>query len=243
MNPMKKLLCAILAIALMLGLSACSWEQDEPPVNDNPVNEQPAEQPSQPDPEPADPEPVVDPQPETQIQLTPAELSEEEQRIIDLSAASRSLAIYDFTADEQLQKITAYAYQLADDGTWHRISAAGVTFNEPQGRLSIAFDLIGETVSLSVQGEQDTSRARHQRDNADDLSAQLDEEQLITVTEQRDEAAEIVYDEEIPMAIQGMSSDSAIASLSLDDYDNIPALLADGYQQAYALTLVFSAQE
>lgn len=246
MKLMKKILAVMIALMLLVTLAACAWEEEDPAVNNGDTE---IEQPTVPDenntPEenelndqPPDPEPVEEPV----MEMTPAELTDEEEQILSLVGLTNTIAIYDFTADDTLQVITAYAYELGEDGAWHRISGAGTYFSDPQGRLSVAFDLIGESITLSTQGENETNRTTHSREAYENLEEELAEAGIMTITEKRRSAAEIVYGEEILIAIQGMSSNREAESLSLSDFDNPQALLDAGYEQAYALTVVFSDQ-
>ena len=72
------------------------------------------------------------------------------------------------------------------------------------------------------------------------LEDELNEAGMMTITEKRQSTAEIVYGEEILIAIQGITSNHEAASLSVSDFDNPQALLDAGYERAYAVTIIFA---
>ena len=238
---MKKIFAGIVAIAMLFTLAACAWEEDDPIVDNEQSNTDQTNIPDDDNATASQPliqEPVEEPAPV--MEMTVADLTEEEERMTSLLGLAKNIFLYDFTVDDTLQKITAYAYELGEDNTWHRISGAGTYFSEPTGRLALAFDLIGEKISLSTQGESETNRATHVRDDYSTLEDELNEAGMMTITEKRQSTAEIVYGEEILIAIQGITSNHEAASLSVSDFDNPQALLDAGYERAYAVTIIFA---
>lgn len=238
---MKKIFAVIVAIAMLFTLAACAWEEDDPIVDNAQTN---TDQPNISDEDniiadqPLIQEPVEEPAPV--MEMTVADLTAEEERMTSLLGTDKSVSLYDFTVDDTLQKITVYAYELGEDGTWHRISGAGTYFTEPTGRLALSFDLIGESITLSTQGKSETNHTTHVRDDYGTLEDELNEAGMMTITEKRQSAAKIVYGKEIPVAIQGITPNYEAASLSISDFDNPQSLLDAGYECAYAVTIIFA---
>ena len=128
--------------------------------------------------------------------LEPAQLTQEEQNIADLLGASAEHPIFDFTVDESVQSLQINTYVLSN-GKWELISGGGgQAFSDPQGRIALGFDKIAEGVRVAVQSENTIGSTSYTYDPGEEF------EGMGCATSFLSSQTEIVYEQEIPLAVQ-----------------------------------------
>lgn len=164
--------------------------------------------------------------------LEPAQLTQEEQNIADLLGASAEHPIFDFTVDESVQSLQINTYVLSN-GKWELISGGGgQAFSDPQGRIALGFDKIAEGVRVAVQSENTIGSTSYTCDPGEEF------EGMGCATSFLSSQTEIVYEQEIPLAVQIVTAKNQITSYAVDFFSR-PEEYA-GYEHVYAITVRFS---
>ena len=132
---------------------------------------------------------------------------------------------YQFTTDDSVNYMAVRAYEL-DNGEWKQLCELGRTSVEPGvNRVSMAFDRIPE--GFSVSGDTYT------------MGASKDMANLGCATTMLDSKTEIVPGEELPLAIQSLTSEDTVRSCLLEDFYDVEKLRSLNYDHIYAVTIYF----
>lgn len=167
--------------------------------------------------------------------IAPAELTQKEKNIAELLGSDGQPLIFDFTADDSLQSITIHIYELKN-GSWELFSGGGnYAFSDSQGRIALSFDKLPYGFRTAVQNQEGTllSSSHHapaQAQKLDDMS---------WTTSSLGEKQEIVYEQEIPLLIQIITSKNEVTSYIVDYFHHPEEYEKLGYEHVYAITARF----
>ena len=170
------------------------------------------------------------------LYIEPAQLTEEEEKIADLLGVGDNFKIYDFVLDDTVQCIQVNTYRLAD-GEWKLVSGGGGrAFTDKNGRIALEFKKLAEGLGVTIQSENTGGGESYQ--------AEVDEElkQLESYgTSALSNKTEIIYEEEIPLILQVMTSQNSCHVYQVEEGFYNPERYEElGYEAVYAVTIRFS---
>lgn len=164
-----------------------------------------------------------------------AELSEEEEKILELLVDTSNDKIYDFKIDGDVKTIQISLNEL-EDGKWVFLSGNLEQFKDKDGRIALSFENAAEAMRIAVQSKNSSGYSSYNTEfvkelNRDDLG--LSETSLYT-------REEIQYEKEIPLVIQTLSSEETELSYDLDSFYTPEVYEEEDYEHIYAVTIMFS---
>ena len=170
--------------------------------------------------------------------IAPVQLTGEEQKLVDLLALGmESHHIFSFQAKDA-KSLHFNAYELVD-GEWSLLpgSGDGGGLPEESGRIGLTLSKMTERVRLAYQTEQDSMMSTSfQITPADDVS------NMNFATSVLVEAKAVELEQEIPLAIQIITSKNEIYSYYVNYFEMPRELAKHNYEHVYAITVTFSAQ-
>ncbi len=168
----------------------------------------------------------------TKMYIQEAELTKEEESILNLVGSEVTPYILDFVIDDTVQALQINTYEL-EKNEWKLIAGGGGRqLNVTKSRIALSFDNIGLGLHTAVQ---------NQGSNSYKSDLKFDFEGFSTTTAFLSDKAIIEYEKEIPLVIQIHTTKNEIASLSPEYGFYEPETYADfGYEKVYAITCLFS---
>lgn len=167
--------------------------------------------------------------------IEPAQLSAEEENMGKLLGLDTDHVIYDFALKDGVRTMEVNTYVLAD-GKWDIISGGGQRFEDAAGRLALGYDKIAEGVRIAVQSNSENGATSYTpAPETDDGFSQL-----AVATTKLNHRTKIVFDQEIPLVLQIMTSKNEIRSYSAEQFFEPDQLEKQGYEYVYAITVRFS---
>lgn len=171
--------------------------------------------------------------------IEPAKLDEKEEAVAQLLGADRDQHLYDVVLDGTAKKVRTVVYEL-EDGEWHARSAGNMALKEGEKKARMAFgfeDLRGD-YREAVQFEKDFSAVKHSpSEELDDPEGMSRAASFLT------KRTEIVYDKEIPLAVQvNTTSEDGVICYGVEQFFNPEEYEALGYEHVLALTVTFSQE-
>ena len=176
--------------------------------------------------------------------LKPTQLTEEETSLAKLLGAERLEYLYDFTVDDTAQSLHLQMYHLVD-GKWEPLTQhSGLRLPGKSGRILLEIDDFSDGYQrFAIQCDDDSNSCSAERHlpppeptEAEDLLALG----FAAVASRLSMPKEIVYEEEIPVAIQLFSNQNPVYSPDLNDFDHPEVFDVPGNKEVYAMTLRFS---
>lgn len=170
--------------------------------------------------------------------IEPAQLDEKEEAVAKLLGADTDQHLFDVVLDGTAKKVRTAVYELAD-GEWHVLSAGNMALNEGSKKVRMAYgfeDLRGE-YREAVQFEKDFTAVKHS--SPDDLD---DPEGMGRATAFLSNRTEVVYEREIPLAIQINTAKNEVRSYDPEYFFQPEEYEKYGYEHVYALTVMFSQE-
>lgn len=162
-----------------------------------------------------------------------ARLSTQEENIVKLLGGDTLVPIYDFKVDQTLKSIQINTYEL-EHGEWKRISGGGGhAFADKEGRLALGFENLSEDLRVAIQGENSSGSVKHSTEEKEKFEGSRSESIL-------NDRKEIVYEQEIPLAVQIFTTQNSISSYQVDCFFEPEKYEDQGYEHVYALTVRFS---
>ena len=161
-----------------------------------------------------------------------AELTEEEQSLLEFVGPEKTPYILDFMADDTIQSLQINTYELQNN-EWQLIAGGGgCKLNDSKGRIALTFDNIGLGLRTAVENKGSNSYKAEQH---------FDFEGLSTTTSYLTDKTTIVYEKEIPLVIQIHTAKNGVSALSPAYGFYEPQTYADlAYEKIYAITCLFS---
>ena len=167
--------------------------------------------------------------------IEPAQLTEEEEKIAALLGLNTQQKIYDFVLDETVQSIQVNTYRLMD-GEWKlETGGGGQAFSDVKGRISLSFERLDEGIRIAIQSEHTGGSTKYDSERNEDL----DEIGSYT-TSILSEKTQFAYEEEIPLAVQIITSKNEVVSYQVDYFNSPEEYEKFGYEGVFAITVRFS---
>ncbi|MCD8192568.1 MAG: hypothetical protein LUD55_07245 [Oscillospiraceae bacterium] len=169
-----------------------------------------------------------------QMYIEAAQLTEEEQNIAELLGLNQEHLIYDFSLDDTVKSMRINTYELID-GEWNIISGGGgEAFEDLGGRLALEFENIGDGLKVAVQSEHNGGSTSYFNEIKNDITGMGLTTSVLTSQK------EITYEEEIPLAIQIITSKNEVHSYVVDYFFQPEEYEKYDYEYVYAITVLFS---
>ena len=172
-----------------------------------------------------------------EMYIQPAELSEEEEAVAKLLGADTDQHLFDVVLDGTAKKVIVNTYVL-EGGEWKLITGGGgMALKEgvKQGRMAFGFeDLRGECREALQFGKDFTAVKYGPSEEYGDTLGRA-----ISFLSDR---TEIVYGQEIPLAIQINTGLNKIVSYDPEYFFQPEEYEKLGYEHVYALTVTFSQE-
>ena len=167
--------------------------------------------------------------------IEPAQLTEEEEKIAALLGLNTKHRIFDFELDETVQSIQVNTYRLLD-GEWKlETGGGGQAFSDTEGRIALDFDRLDERIRIAIQSEHTGGSTEYKSERNEDL-----DEIGSFATSVLSEKTEFDYEEEIPLAVQVITSNNQIMSYQVDYFHSPEEYEKLGYEGVFAITIRFS---
>jgi len=167
--------------------------------------------------------------------IEPAQLTEEEEQIAALLGLNTKQRIFDFVLDETVQSIQVNTYRLID-GEWKlETGGGGQVFSDVKGRIALGFERLDEGIRIAIQSEHTGGSTEYESERNEDL-----EEIGGYATSILSEKTEFEYEEEIPLAVQVITSGNNVVSYQVDYFNSPEEYEKLGYEGVFAITVKFS---
>ena len=167
--------------------------------------------------------------------IEPAQLTEDEEKIAALLGLDTQQKIYDFVLDETVQSIQVNTYRLMD-GEWKlEIGGGGQAFSDAKGRIALSFERLDEGIRIAIQSEHTGGSTKYNSERNEDLN-----EIGSYTTSILSEKTEFAYEEEIPLAVQIITSKNEVVSYQVDYFNSPEEYEKFGYEGVFAITVRFS---
>ena len=135
-----------------------------------------------------------------------AQLTEEEKNIAELLGLNQEYRLYDFSIDDTVKSMQINIYELID-GEWHIIAGGGgQAFEDSEGRLALGFDNVADGLRIAVQSEHNSGSTSYFKESKNDITG------MGYATSTLSDKQKIVYDQEIPLVIQIITSKNEVHS-------------------------------
>lgn len=170
--------------------------------------------------------------------IEPAELTEEEEAIAKLLGADTDQYLFDVVLDGTAKTVSVRIYELAD-GAWELSSGGGdiaLGENAAKGRMAFRFEHLQGEFREALQFGDDLSAVTHHPPEGEEAPA------LGRATASLSNRTEIVYEREIPLAVQVHTSKDGILSYDPEYFFCPEEYEKHGYEHVYALTVMFSQE-
>ena len=167
--------------------------------------------------------------------IEPAQLTEEEEKIAASLGLNTQQKIYDFVLDETVQSIQVNTYRLID-GEWKlETGGGGQAFSDATGRIALSFERLDEGIRIAIQSEHTGGSTKYDSERNEDLN-----EIGNYTTSILSEKTEFAYEEEIPLAVQIITSKNEVVSYQVDYFNSPEEYEKFGYEGVFAITVRFS---
>ena len=167
--------------------------------------------------------------------IEPAQLTEEEENIASLLGLNTEQRIYDFVLDETVQSIQVNTYRLMD-GEWKlEAGGGGQAFSDLEGRIALSFERLDKGLRTAIQSEHTDGSTEFKNESNGDLN-----EIGNFATSVLSEKTEFAYEEEIPLAVQIITSKNEVVSYQVDYFNSPEEYEKFGYEGVFAITVRFS---
>ena len=170
--------------------------------------------------------------------IEPAQLTKEEQKIAELLGVNTKQRIFDFVLDESVQSIQVNTYRLMD-GAWAlETGGGGQAFSDTEGRIALGFERLDEGIRIAIQSEHTGGSTEYKGERDEELK-----EIGSFATSVLSEKTEFEYEEEIPLAIQVITSKNQVVSYQVDYFNSPEEYEKLGYEGVFAVTIRFSRKK
>lgn len=167
--------------------------------------------------------------------IEPAQLTEEEEQIAALLGLNTKQRIFDFVLDETVQSIQVNTYRLID-GEWKlETGGGGQAFSDTNGRIALDFERLDEGIRIAIQSEHTGGSTEYKSERNEDL-----EEIGGFATSILSQKTEFSYEEEIPLAVQVITSRNEVVSYTVEYFNSPEEYEKLGYEGVFAITVRFS---
>lgn len=171
----------------------------------------------------------------SKMYIEPAQLTEEEKNIAELLDLNKNQIIFDFVIDDTVKCIQVNTYRLVN-GKWELQSGGGgQTFTDTNGRIALDFEKLAEGIGVAIQSEHTSGSTSYERELDEELSDIGGYTTAIL-----SDRTEIIYENEVPLAVQVITSKNKIVSYQVDYFNHPEEYEKLGYEGVFAVTVRFS---
>ena len=175
------------------------------------------------------------PKSKEKMYIEPAKLTEEEEKIAELLGLNTKQRIYDFVLDDSVQSIQVNTYRLVD-GVWKLESGGGgQAFSDAEGRMALEFERLDEGIRIAIQSVHTGGSTEYKSECNEDLK-----EIGSFATSVLSEKTDVIYEEEIPLAVQVITSNNQVIFYQVDYFNSPEEYEKLGYEGVFAITVRFS---
>ena len=170
--------------------------------------------------------------------IQPAELNEEEEAVARLLGADTDQHLFDVVLDGTAKRVSVNTYVL-ENGEWKLLTGGGgmaLKEGEKNGRMAFGFEDRGEYREALQFGKDFTAVKYGSPEEIDDPKG------MGRTTSFLSNRTEIVYGEEIPLAIQIHTTKNEVISYFTEYFFQPEEYEKLGYEHVYALTVTFSQE-
>ena len=122
------------------------------------------------------------------------------------------------------------------DGEWAlETGGGGQAFSDTEGRIALAFERLDEGIRIAIQSEHTGGSTTYDGERNADLK-EIDS----FATSVLSEKTKVVYEEEIPLAVQIITSNNQVVSYQVDYFNTPEEYEKLGYEGVFAITVRFS---
>lgn len=141
---------------------------------------------------------------------------------------------YDFKLDD-MKSIEISTYGLIN-GKWKPVFSKNskVNFTDNKGRLTLDFKNLGEGLKLALQSENHDSSTQYSTEITESF------EGMGSATSVLNKTAKITYEEEIPLAIQILTTQNSLMAYDVQYFFTPEEYEIHNYEHVYAITIKFS---
>lgn len=163
-----------------------------------------------------------------------AKLTEQEEKLTKLLGADGDQLIYDFKVDDTVQSMQVNTYELKN-GVWHLVvGGGGQTFEDAEGRLALSVEKLAEGIRIALQSEKKSGFTKYTINPTEEL------EGMSHATSTLNDLTEILYEKEIPLVIQVLTTQNAISAYNLEFFYRPEVYMKYDHEYVYAVTIKFS---
>lgn len=167
------------------------------------------------------------------LYIDKAVLTKEEKDIAFLLGVGDNHHIYDFKADDGIQSIQVNTYELKN-GEWNLLTGSNNNFNDTQGRLALSFSNLIDGLQVASLGENERSLLKHSTEVKEELGNMSQTTSMLTGK------TNIIYEKEIPLVIQIMTTKNSIRSCTVESFYTPEVYTQLEYEHVLAVSILFS---
>lgn len=170
------------------------------------------------------------------MSIQPAQLSEEEQALVQLLAVGMdNYRIFDFQLKEGsgVQSVILTTHELLD-GDWSAISQDRISLTDAQGRIALTFRKITDGVTMAVQSASGGGSNSYAPVPEEDVS------NMAFATSKLSNPTPIEFDQEIALVLQVATTKSEFTTYDVAYFGMPRELAKHEYEHVYAITATFS---
>ncbi len=169
------------------------------------------------------------------MSVAPAQLTQEETALTELlGLGMENYRIFDYQVGGGVQSIQLTVYELVGTEWEPKVNAIRSASTDPKGRIALAFGRMTEGVRVSFQSENSGGGATFTMETEDDVSSMACATSMLT------NAAEIAFDQEVPLVVQIVTSKNQINSYDVSYFGMPREYAKHEYEHVYAITVTFS---
>ncbi|MBQ8298976.1 MAG: hypothetical protein IJX99_03785 [Clostridia bacterium] len=174
----------------------------------------------------------------TNMYIDVAKLTEEEKDIIELTGGKNAGHIFDFSLDENVKSMYINTYQLVN-GEWKPINnRSSMAFSDIKGRLAVDFENGFDNLRIAIQSGNSNGSFSNTSDVEKDKYKGMGVSTSLLANK-----TEVVYEKEIPLAIQIITSKNEVSSYIVEYFEKPEEYAKFDYEYVYAITVMFSEKE
>ena len=170
--------------------------------------------------------------------IQPAELDEKEEAVAKLLGADTDQHLFDVVLDGTAKKVSVNTYKLVD-GAWELITGGGgmaLQEGAKEGRMAFGFEDLRGEYREALQFGKDFTAVKYGSDNTDEEPGLGRGIALLS------NQTEIVYGQEIPLALQINTAKNEVLLYNMEYFFQPEEYKKLDYEHVYALTVTFSQE-
>lgn len=162
-----------------------------------------------------------------------ASLTEEESNILQLFELNHDSRIFDYIVDEKAKSIHIKQYILDENSEWKEHSGSSSRIGELKGRIAISINEDGG-LRIAIQDKNGVSSSKYTPESLKDITDYGKSTSWADISD-------IVYNEEIPLAIQIITTSNSVSSYGVESFFNPPKFQEN--DTVIAVTITFSEDQ